>query len=145
MQLKTSHFLWGVVALVILGNGDRIATTLEESAVQQVEKSAASSQRRILKQQAREAQKDSAIALDRAKAGCIQIYDKETGKESYFNDGMQVLDPNTGNPIDAGIVCNSLGLTGVVVDGRITELIMVSPEDKIEYLGYLSLQSGGQQ
>lgn len=144
MQLKTSHILWGVVALVVLGNGDRIAGNLNESAIQQTEKSAASSQRKQLKQQAREAQKNSAIALDRAKAGCIQIYDQATGKEHYFGNGSTVVDPNTGYQLQEGIVCNSLGLTGIVKNGVIVDLVMVSPEDKVTYLGYLSLQNGGQ-
>ena len=142
MQIKTSYVIWGVVALVVLGNGDRIAGNLNESAVQQAEKSAASTQRKQLKQQAREAQKNSAIALSRAKAGCIQIYDKASGKEHYFGNGSTVVDPNTGYQLQEGIVCNQLGLTGVVVDGRITDLVMIAPEDKIEYLGYLSLQKG---
>ncbi|MEO0348826.1 MAG: hypothetical protein AAF282_02110 [Cyanobacteria bacterium P01_A01_bin.15] len=144
MQFKTSHILWAIIGLAVLGNGDRIAGTVHESAEQQVEKSTASSQRKQLKQQAREAQKNSAIALDRAKAGCIPIHDQATGKEHYFGNGSTVVDPSTGYQLQEGLVCNRLGLTGVVDDGVIVDLVMISPEDKIEYLGYLSLQNGGQ-
>ena len=142
MQIKTSYVIWGMVLLVVLGNGDRIAGSLETSAEQQSLRTVSSAERKQLKQQAREAQKNSAIALDRAKAGCIQIFDTATGKENYFGNGSTVTDPNTGYQLQEGIVCNSLGLTGVVVDGQITDLVMVSPEDKITYLGYLSLQKG---
>lgn len=140
MQIKTSHVIWSVVALVVLGNGDRIAQSLQESAVQQHEQSTAGAERKLLRQQAREAQKRSAIALDRVKAGCIPIFDKETGKPDYFNAGEIVLDPETGQSIQAGLVCNSLGLTGEVVEGRIQDLVMVSPAHKMEYLGYFTLQ-----
>ena len=143
MQLKTSHVIWGIVALVVLGNGDRIAGSLDEAVVQQRGKSAASAERKHLKQQAREAQKNSAIALDRAKAGCIQIWDTTAGVQDFFNEGEQVLDPITEQPIQQGFVCNQLGVTGVLKDGVIADLVMVSPADKIEYLGYLSLQKGG--
>lgn len=142
MEIKTSHILWAVVGLVVLGNGDRIAGTLTDGAAHQAERSQASATRKTLRQQAREAQKNSAIALDRVKAGCIQIYDTETGKEGYFGNGAVVNDPNTGHQLREGIVCNSLGLTGVIQNGVITDLVMISPEDKAEYLGYLSLQKG---
>ncbi|MEM7067136.1 MAG: hypothetical protein AAF572_28730 [Cyanobacteria bacterium P01_B01_bin.77] len=145
MQLKTSHLLWGVVALAVLGNGDRIAGTVETSSLQQTIKSEASTDRKLLRQQARETKKLSKIALDRAKAGCIQIFEKKTGKEHYFGNGSTVVDPNTGYQLQEGVVCNRLGLTGVVVNGYITDLVMVAPEQKIEYLGYLALQNGEQQ
>ena len=140
MQLKTSHLIWGIVALVVLGNGDRIAGNLTESAVQQSVKSEAGAARKLLRQAAREAQKRSKIALDRAKAGCIRIYDEQTGKEHYFGNGSTVVDPNTGYVLQDGFVCNRLGLTGDLKDGVVTGLAMIAPEHKIEYLGYLSLQ-----
>lgn len=142
MQLKTSHLIWALVALVVAGNGDRIANSLEQSAAQQADRAEAGSERRLLRQQAREAQKNSAIALARAKAGCIRIHDQATGKEHYFGNGSTVTDPNTGYALQEGIVCNSLGLTGVLVNGQITDLVMVSAADKVTYLGYLSLQKG---
>lgn len=142
MELKTSHILIGVLFLVFLGNGDRIAGSLGQASTHQQTKSEFSSDRREARQTAREAGKRSKIALDRVKAGCVPIVDIETQQPYYFNEGTRVQDPVTGRVLDQGIVCNSLGVTAEVVDGQITDVILVSPEHKAEYVGHFTMQHG---
>ena len=144
MKVKTSYLIYGLVALVLLGNGDRIAGTAHNGAVTSDVKASAASTRNQMKQSAREAQKDSTVALDRAKAGCIRIYEDDGNtKEGYFNEGETVGDPaNPAQPIQSGFICNSLGLTGEIVDGKIVDLVMISPGDRAEYIGYLAMQRG---
>ncbi len=140
--MKTSHIALAILGLAVLANGDRIFANLEDVSDQQAAKQEDGSDRKELRQQAKAAQKLSAIALDRVQAGCIPVVEPATGKAHYFNEGEPIIDDATEQPIQEGFICNSLGLTAEVVDGLITDLVLVSPEDKAEYIGYFVMQGG---
>ena len=145
MQLKTSHLL--IVAAVFLV-GPKLITPPDEAT--QARNQAAAEAGDTLsdsRQQAIQVKRRSRLALQRVQAACVKVYDLETGYEAVFTEGARVYatDDPSGERVmsDGTIVCNSLGHTASVQDGKMTDIAMASPEDAVKYQEFFDQQLGG--
>lgn len=81
---------------------------------------------------------DSGRAIQRFEAGCIAIVGEQTGQlvRMMESQGVQVA-KGIPTPLDDGeVVCNELGDTGVVKDGKPTDIARIAPEHEAEFLPF---------
>lgn len=141
-----------------------IGATVHQSSLQRWQADLAASQQRANQSKANEQDSrertkqlgsDSAIALERVKAGCTPIVLTSNNRPSRFQTDLRVFDAQTfptnpktprfdkaGNPINGvrplpeGLtICNEFGDTAIVgFDGAITEIKRVQPAQLQEFL-----------
>lgn len=142
IQLNTQTLMAGGVALGLLINLPSMFSGVTNSANVAAENAANSAERGAATRNARQAQKGSAAALERAKAGCITVVDTETQDPFPLSEGVNVVYPDgTGRAMPPGmIICNTYGFTAetiAVYDEQTgeqmtiaTNVMQVSPIDK---------------
>lgn len=137
MRIKIfSHLIVGGSLLAIfISKGEVLRATVQEGSTISANQSTASSESRQLREQAKNAQKLSKVALERLESNCIQTVDAETKKDSYYQEGEIVLDNQLHRPLRPGaFICNSLGETAVIADdGSISSIARVALKEKVEY------------
>lgn len=131
MKLKTSHLIWGSIALLALSQGENVRSSIDKSNQVRREQAEFSDRLRANRTEARQAEKLSKVALDRYRNNCILVVDGETKKESYFQPGSDVVDRQLGRNLREGVpICNRLGDTAIVsTAGTITDVARVSVPD----------------
>jgi hypothetical protein len=131
MKLKTSHIIWGSVALLALSQGENVRSSLAKGSQIRQEQTEFSDRIRQNRTEAKNAEKLSKVALDRYKANCILVADQKTGKEAYFQPGGSVIDRQLGRPLRSGVpVCNRLGDTAIVSEaGTIVDITRIAVPD----------------
>lgn len=135
MKIKTTHLLWGAVALVALSQGENVRSSVTKNGEIKQQQSAFSDRIRENRTEARQAEKLSKIALDRYRSNCILVVDEGTGKETYFQLGTSVIDTQLARTLRSGAsVCNRLGDTAQVSQaGTITDIARVTVPDLPEF------------
>jgi hypothetical protein len=135
MKVKTTHLLITIpLILVALSKGELIRNSLKESATIQQGQMDFSSQIRQSKEETKQAQKLSEIALQRLKSNCIKTVDFETKKQTYYQIGAEVLDAYSKKPVREGaFICSAVGDTAIIRKGAISEIARVSLKDQPEY------------
>lgn len=132
MTIKTSHIILVLVGLFALSNGENVRQSIAKGQKISDQRNEFRDRVRQNKEEARNAQKLSQVALDRFRANCILVADTTTGKEAFFQEGALVGDvEGTGRTLRPGaIVCNSLGDTAEIdANGAITDIARVAVED----------------
>lgn len=131
MNLKTSHLIWGAVAVLALSQGENVRQSLAKGSQIRQEQAEFSDRLRQSRTEAKNAEKLSKVALDRYKANCILVVDGDTRKEGYFQPGSEVVDRQLNRSIREGVpICNRLGDTAIVsAAGTITDVARVSVPD----------------
>jgi hypothetical protein len=127
--------------VLILMNGENIRKSIDKGNAQKAAQSAHSDRVKLNKQEAREAQDLSKVALDRAKS-CIRIVDAETRLDGYLTEGQKVIDTALKRPVrPKATVCSGLGDTGIVDgEGAIADLARVTEADMPEYKKLLKIK-----
>jgi hypothetical protein len=135
VKIKTTHIIWGSVALIALANGENVRQGLAKGNQAREQQASFSDRIRNNRTEARQAEKLSKVALDRYKNNCIFVVDGETGKESYFQPGTSVLDTQLAHPLRPNaFICNRLGDTAVVSQaGTIADIARVATPDLPEF------------
>ena len=130
MTFKTSHLIiLGIIGVALL-NGENVRSTIDKGNQIRQERSEFSDRIRKNRDDARNAEKLSKVALDRYRANCIRVVDTQTQREGYFQEGGTITDDTLRRPLrDGAAVCNSMGDTAVVQDGRIADIARVSTDD----------------
>jgi hypothetical protein len=143
MKIKTSHIIWGSIALLALSQGDNVRQSLNKGGTIRQEQAEFSSRIRQNRNKARQAEKLSKVALDRYRNNCILTVDSDTGKESYFEPSTTVVDTELAQPLRPGaFICNKLGDTAVVSDaGTIADIARVATPDLPEFKKLLEQRS----
>lgn len=131
MKIKTTHIIWGSIALIALSQGENVRQSLAKGNQVRQEQAEFSDRIRQNRTEARQAEKMSKVALDRYRNNCILSVDVETGKPSYFRPGEEVVEPKLRRSLRSGaFICNVLGDTAVVSEaGTITDIARVSTPD----------------
>jgi hypothetical protein len=131
MKITTTRIILGAAILIGLSQGENVRNSLEKSNALRQEQSQFQDRIRQNRTESRQAEKLSKIALDRYRNNCILVVDQETGKESYFQPGTQVVDVQLGRSLRSGVpICNKLGDTGIVSEaGTITDVARVAIPD----------------
>jgi hypothetical protein len=131
MKLKSSHIIWGSIALIALSQGENVRQSLAKGGQVRREQAEFSDRIRQNRTEARQLQKLSQVALNRYSNNCILVVDGETKKESYFQPGSEVVDRQLGRTLREGVpICNRLGDTAVVsAAGTITDIARVAVPD----------------
>jgi hypothetical protein len=131
MKITTTRIILGAAILIALSQGENVRSSLDKSNALRQEQSQFQDRIRQNRTESRQAEKLSKIALDRYRNNCILVVDQETGKESYFQPGTQVVDVQLGRSLRSGVpICNKLGDTGIVSEaGTITDVARVAVPD----------------
>ncbi len=131
MKIKTSHIIWGFVAILALSQGENVRQSLAKGNQVRQEQADFSSRIRQNSTEARQAEKLSKVALDRYRNNCILVVDRDSGEQSYFQPGELVVEPKLNRTIRAGaFICNKLGDTAIVSEaGTITDIARISTPD----------------
>lgn len=131
MKLKTSHIIWGSIALIALSQGENVRQSLAKGNQVRQEQAEFSDRLRTNRTEARQAEKLSKVALDRYRNNCILVVDVESSQDSYFQPGEQVVEPKLRRTLRPGaFICNKLGDTAIVSEaGTITDIARVSTPD----------------
>ncbi len=131
MKITTTRIIFGAAILIALSQGENVRSSLDKSNALRQEQSQFQDRIRQNRTESRQAEKLSKIALDRYRNNCILVVDQETGKESYFQPGTQVVDVQLGRSLRSGVpICNKLGDTGIVSEaGTITDVARVAVPD----------------
>ncbi|KAM3100455.1 hypothetical protein ACKFKF_11590 [Phormidesmis sp. 146-12] len=141
MNIKTSHLILGAIALIALSQGESIKQSIAKNQAIKQDQLAFNERLRKNRDDARNAQDLSKVAIERYKANCILIKDQKTGKEAYFREGATTVDSALNRRVrDNAIVCNRLGDTAVIQDGLITDIARVALADKPEMQNLLDQQ-----
>jgi hypothetical protein len=136
MRIKATHlFIFFPAALIILSQGDKMKATVDQGSVITQNESTTSSESRLMREEAKNAQRYSKVALERLKSNCIQTVDKATKQPSYYTPGLVVVDMRLKRPIREGaFVCNAVGETAVIdASGATSKIVRVNLKDKAEY------------
>lgn len=136
MKIKITYLvIFFPAAIIFLSLGDRMKATVSEGSAISTQQSTTSSQSRLLREEAKNAQRYSKVAIERLKANCLPVVDQQSGSEGFFQQGSVVMDQNLGRPVRAGaFVCNSLGDTAVIAqNGTLTDVVRTSLEQQSEY------------
>ena len=133
--IKTTHLIWGAIALIALSQGENLRSSLAKGNQIKQEQTEFSDRIRENRTEARQAEKLSKVALDRYRNNCILVVDDKTGKESYFQPGTSVLDTQLSKPLrPSAFICNRLGDTAIVSQaGTVTDIARVSTPDLPEF------------
>lgn len=140
MTFKTSHLIVLCIIGLAIANGENVRGSISRSNEIRSERSAFHNRIRQNRDQARQAQQLSKVALERYRSNCIMVVDTQTNQESYFEQGDPVFD-HTGSKTalrDGAYICNSLGDTAIVQDGKITDIARVTTQDLAEFQSLLS-------
>ncbi len=131
MKITTTRIIFGAAILIALSQGENVRSSLDKSNALRQEQSQFQDRIRQNRTESRQAEKLSKIALDRYRNNCILVVDQETGKESYFQPGTQVVDVQLGRSLRSGVpICNKLGDTGIVSEaGTITDVARIAIPD----------------
>ena len=131
MKLKTSHIIWGSIALIALSQGENVRQSLAKGNQIRQEQTEFSDRIRLNRTEARQAEKLSKVALERYKNNCILVVDRDSRQQSYFQPEEPVVEPKLNRNIRSGaFICNKLGDTAVVSEaGTITDIARVSTPD----------------
>lgn len=131
MKITTTRMILGAALLIAISQGENVRSSMEKNSSIRQEQSDFQDRVRQNRTESRQAETLSKIALDRYRNNCILVVDQETGKESYFQPGTQVVDTKLGRSLRSGVpICNKLGDTGIVSDaGTITDIARVSVPD----------------
>lgn len=136
MKIKTSYVLWGAIALIVISQGDRVGEAVDRNNRIRDERAEFADRVRENKADLRQAEKLSALALERYRNNCVLVVDSRTGREALFHPGERVIDPTQQErTLRPGLfICNSLGDTAEVSDnGTITDIARVSTNDLLEF------------
>jgi hypothetical protein len=135
MKIKTTHIIWGSIALIALSQGENVRQSLAKGNQIRQEQASFSDRIRQNRTEARIAEKLSKVALDRYRSNCILVVDEATGKEDYFQPGTTVLDTQLAHTLRPGaFICNRLGDTAIVSQaGTITDIARVATPDLPEF------------
>lgn len=144
MKLKTSYVIWGAAVLIGLAQGENVRSSLAKGSKLRQQQTEFSDRIRTNRTEAREAEKLSKVALDRYRANCILVVDKDSSQDSYFQEGELVVEPRLNRSIRPGAsVCNKLGDTAVVDgSGRITDIARVATPDLAQFKKLLEQKNG---
>ena len=135
MKITQQKALLALGFVVLLANGERLKSGLEEGAAVSAHKTSASQLARLDQAAARaverQAKAESLLALQRYNSGCIRIVNPETMADMHFSEGQPATDSNNGNLSlrEGAMVCNRLGETAVVVGGVITDIKTLTVQD----------------
>jgi hypothetical protein len=131
MKIKTSHLIFGALALIALSQGENVRSSAAKGGALRQEQADFSDRIRQNRTEARQAEKLSKVALDRYRNNCILSVDVQTGLPSYFRPGEEVIEPKLRRTLRTGaFICNVLGDTAVVSEaGTITDIARVSTPD----------------
>lgn len=131
MKLKTSHLIWGSIALIALSQGENVRQSLAKGNQIRQEQSEFSDRIRLNRTESRQAEKLSKVALDRYRNNCILVVDKETRQPIYLTPGEAVVEPKLNRSLRPGaFICNKLGDTAVVTEaGTITDVARIATPD----------------
>jgi hypothetical protein len=131
LKLKTSHLIWGGIALLALSQGENVRQSLAKGNQVRLEQSEFSDRIRLNRTEARQAAKLSKVAIDRYQNNCILVVDAKTRQPIYFNPGEPVVEPKLNRTLRPGaFVCNKLGDTGVVSEaGTLIDVARVATPD----------------
>ena len=131
MKLRTTHLIWLSVALVGLSQGENVRQSVAKGNQIRQQQSEFSDRIRTNREEAKQAQKLSKVAIDRYRNNCILVTDLSTKKETYFSEGQDVIDRQLNRRIRTGAtVCNRLGDTAIVDStGAIADIARVSTDD----------------
>lgn len=142
MTIKTSHLILLGALGVGLANGENVRSSIDKGNEIKQEQRSFNDRIRANRDASRHAEKLSKVALDRYRANCIWVVDTKSQKEAYFQDGATVVDQNALNrPLRSGAtICNRLGDTAIVQDGRITDIARVTTDDIPEFENLLRRQ-----
>ena len=134
MQIKTKHLLLSALALLVLANGEKLKASAELQAEKTQNRIAADRVSTLQKEQAREAVRQSAVALERAKS-CIGVVESKSQRQAYFTEGASIVTGKGATlPLSDGrIICNDLGDTAIAQGGRITNIAKAAAADMEEY------------
>ena len=135
MKVKTTHLIWGSIALIALSQGENVRSSLAKGNQIKQQQTEFSDRIRVNRTEARQAEKLSKVALDRYRNNCILVVDGETGKEDYFQLGTTVLDTQLSKPLrPRAFICNRLGDTAIVSQaGTITDIARITTPDLPEF------------
>jgi len=133
--IKTTHLIWGSIALIALSQGENVRSSLSKGNQIKQQQTEFSDRIRESRTEARQAEKLSKVALDRYRNNCILVVDEQTGKESYFQPGTTVLDTQLAQPLrPSAFICNRLGDTAIVSQaGTITDIARITTPDLPEF------------
>ncbi|MBD2016173.1 hypothetical protein H6F96_19640 [Microcoleus sp. FACHB-53] len=128
MKLKTSHLIWGGIALIALSQGENVRQSLAKGNQVRQDQAEFSDRIRLNRTEARQAAKLSKVAIDRYRNNCILVVDAQTRQPIYFTPGEAVVEPKLNRALRPGaFVCNTLGDTGVVnAEGNLTDVARVA-------------------
>lgn len=145
MKLKTTHIIWVSIALIGLSQGENVRQSVAKGNSYRQQQSEFSDRIRINRDEARQAEKLSKVALDRYRNNCILVIDKATGKEAYLAEGQPITDRQLKRPLRTGaIVCNRLGDTAVVDSvGTITDIARIATPDLPTFKKLLEQRKNG--
>lgn len=131
MKIKTSHIIWGSIAILTLSQGENVRQSLAKGNQVRQEQAEFSDRIRLNRTEARQAEKLSKVALDRYRNNCILVVDRDSRQQSYFQPGEPVVEPKLNRNIRTGaFICNKLGDTAVVNEaGTITDIARVATLD----------------
>ena len=133
MRVSTGQVFLAGVAVLFLANGESLRATAQHGAKMEANRQASSRKAQEMTEQAKAVQKLSATALARAPS-CVGVVLSATGQDARFVDGASV---NTGGNSrlvlsDGTLICNEWD-TGVMKNGKISDIAPVAAEDKAEY------------
>lgn len=131
MKIKTTHIIWGSIALLALSQGENVRQSLAKGNQIRQEQASFSDRIRTNRTEARQSEKLSKVAIDRYKNNCILVVDSVSQQQSYFTPGEAVVEPKLNRSLRSGaFICNKLGDTAVVSEaGTITDIARVSTPD----------------
>lgn len=144
MKLKTTHIIWVSIALIGLSQGENVRQSVAKGNQIRQQQSEFSDRIRINRDEARQAEKLSKVALNRYRNNCILVIDKATGKEAYLAEGQPITDRQLKRPLRPGVtICNRLGDTAVVAsDGTVTDIARITTPDLPTFKKLLEQRNG---
>ena len=143
MQIRQSWLVFGLILAPVAFGSQEIQETLEASAEVRAENKAFNRGEAESLRLASYRHSESQTALNRIKAACVPVVDQETKQETRMVEGEPITlaqnlpDRTLGN---GTLICNSLGDTGEVWDGKISFLASAAPTDMEEYTKYFGMQ-----
>jgi type II secretory pathway pseudopilin PulG len=116
--------------LIVIG-GIGVLALNAPSLIQSQQQAAALQQtRNSTKQVERQIREESREALTRYQGNCARVVDGRSRAEIQLIEGMPVVDPATGRPLNNGaFVCSKHGDTGISMYGAVTAIKRVATAD----------------
>ncbi|NEQ64524.1 MAG: hypothetical protein F6K21_03280 [Symploca sp. SIO2D2] len=135
MQFKTSHVFLALVIFGIVSQGENVRDFTNSQSQERQGRNEFHQRIRDNRNQARELEKLSKVALDRYKQNCVFVIDLTTKQETYLQPGQQVIDTKLNRELRPGQpICNRLGDTAIVSQaGTIVDIARVNVADLPEF------------